>query len=120
MPVPSAQGDGEASDVDGANSSPSVSVTGTTRLIHPTNYYDLVNDSDLHYHVELKPIVLKLPGGAVARKMTWVGTSTKDVGHESKADAEDDAEEAEQLERGGISSGAGAQTDTPSTTANTG
>ena len=116
VPVPSAQGNGEASDVDEPNSSPSVSVTGTTRLIHPTNYYDLVNDSDLHYHVELKPIVLKLQGGAVARKMTWFGTSTKDVGHESKADAEDDAEEAEQLERGGISSGAEAQTDTPSTT----
>ena len=104
LPIPSLEGDGNGGDMGDANSITASSVIGNPIPIptHPTNYYDLVRDpiclTDLQYHVELNPIVLKLPGGAVARKMTWTGSSTKDVKHEPKADADAELDEAEQTE----------------------
>lgn len=44
-------------------------------LVVATGYYDLVKGgADFGFHVVLKPIVLKLPNGAIARRLTWGGS----------------------------------------------
>ena len=40
-------------------------------MVKATKFYDLVRHPSFGYIVELRPIVLKLPGDAIARKLLW-------------------------------------------------
>ena len=60
-------------------------------MIQATKFYDLVEHPFFGKIVELKPIVLKLPGGAVARKMMWRNTNNA---HFEGSDIENNSDES--------------------------
>ena len=58
-------------------------------MIRATSYYKVTRDKRLGDVVELKPIVLKLPSGAVARRMMWKTPSTL---YDSDSDTDTESE----------------------------
>ena len=64
--------DSDTSSVAGnSHATVETALDSNAAMIKATKYYDLVRHHAFGEIVELKPIVLKLPGGSIARKMMW-------------------------------------------------
>ena len=78
VPPGDIEGDGQADNDNDENSDTASSTSDSDddtpvqpAMVKATNFYDLVSHPSFGEIVELRPIVLKLPGGAIARKLMW-------------------------------------------------